>query len=229
MCQIRNLQSAIRNRGLSLWIAILLVTLSCQGRATPAPTPTEGPSPGVTHLEIAGRRVVKREVVDPPEPAPGFHLIDRSGKPLSLEDLQGKVVVLSFIYTNCPEACPLLAANFVQLQREFAAALDQGDLALVFITMDPERDTLQRLQQYTTALGGRWFFLRGSQAELQKVWQEYGIYREVRERTRQVIIYHSYKTFLIDRKGRLRIRYLGIWYPRDVIPDVRQLLEESDS
>jgi len=212
-----------------LGIAILLAALACQGRAAPAPTPTEGPSPGVTHPEIAGRRIVKREVVDPPVPAPEFRLTDRSGQLLSLSDLRGKIVVLSFIYTHCPDACPLLAANYVQLQREFPDALDRGDLALVFITTDPERDTPERLQQYTQGMGGKWYFLTGSFAEVEKVWQAYGVHREVRERTKELVVYHSYKTFLIDRQGNIRIRHIGVWYPRDVIPDVRQLLEESTS
>ncbi|MAG35576.1 MAG: hypothetical protein CL878_04935 [Dehalococcoidia bacterium] len=165
-------------------------------------------------------------MVTDPAPAPSFRLTDRSGGPLSLRDLRGRTVVLSFIYTHCPDACPLLAANYVQIQREFATALDQDNLALVFVTVDPERDSPQRLEQYTQAMGGRWFFLTGSMAEVAEVWRGYELHREVRERTKELVVFHSYKTFLIDKEGMVRIKHTGVWYPRDIIPDVRRLLTE---
>jgi protein SCO1/2 len=207
-----------------LLISLSAVLIACQ----PAPTPT-GVSPAVTHPEIAGRRVVSREEVKPPVPAYNFRLTNHTGSPVSLEDLRGQVVVLSFLYTGCPDACPILGANYLAIEREFSDAVKRGDLALVFVTVDPERDTPERLRGYTQAMGGTWFFLSGSVAELLEVWQQYGVHREVIERTKEVIVYHSYMTYLIDRQGMSRIKHIGVWYTHEVIPDIRQLLYGQSS
>lgn len=203
-----------------------LALLACQPKAAPFPT-LEPESPGITYPEIAGRRVITREVVNPPQPAPPFRLTDQVNRPFSLSDLEGRIVILSFIYTHCPDACPLLAANYLQVQREFPEAMDQEDLALIFVTVDPERDTPERLAHYTNGLGGRWLFLTGSMAEVEEVWRKYDVHREVRERTKELVVFHSYKTYLIDRKGKIRFKHIGVWYPQDIIPDIRMLLEES--
>jgi len=206
-----------------LLASLSLTSVGCQAAA---PTPPDEVSPGVLYPEVAGRRVVTRQEIIPPTPAFNFRLTAQSGSRVSLADLRGKVVAITFIYTNCPDACPLLAANYLQIQREFPEALERGDLALVLITTDPERDTPERLRQYTQALGGKWLFLTGSLAEMETVWREYGVYREVRERTKEIIIYHSYITYLLDRQGMNRIKHVGVWYPRDLIPDIGALLEE---
>ncbi|MBI4497039.1 MAG: SCO family protein [Chloroflexi bacterium] len=182
-------------------------------------------SPAVRYPEVSGFAVVERRVVEPATPAPAFRLVDRSGAPVALEDLRGKVVVISFLYTNCPEACPLLTGHYLQLQDTFAAALAQGDLALVFITTDPERDTTERLQAYTLGRGGKWYFLTGDPATLRTVWDGYGIYREVQQRLQEIVVYHSYKTYVLDREGRIRVKYTGVWSPEDVTADLRGLLD----
>lgn len=191
-------------------------------KATPAHVHEE--SPAVRYPEVSGRRVLSREVASAIRPAYNFRLTDRTGVPLSREDLAGKVVLLSFVYTNCPEACPLLAGNYLLLQRELSSFIEHGDLALVFITTDPERDTAQVLQNYTESLGGSWHFLTGGLGDLGEVWRRYGVEREVEERNKEVVVYHSYKTHLLDKNGAIRVTYIGVWYPDEVVPDIHGFL-----
>jgi protein SCO1/2 len=185
--------------------------------------PEEYAHPAVEHPEVAGKRVVYREEVKPPSPAYNFNLTDRSRVRVSLEDFRGKLVLVGFIYTSCPDVCPLLTSNFRQIQQELQDHIG-SELVLVFITTDPKRDDPDRLEQYTRAYGGRWFFLTGSLEELEAVWERYGVFVEEKEEPRGVVVYHSYKTFLIDREGRIRYIYVGIYDPRDVVADIKLLL-----
>lgn len=183
-------------------------------------------SPGVEHPDTAGFRVVTRTELNPPIPAFNFHLVDQYNAPISLEDLRGQVVMVTFIYTHCPEACPLVAANFKTVQNEMIEYVDNGDLTQVLITTDPERDTPERLLKYTNALDAQWHFLTSDLETLQEVWDNYDVYWEIKERTKEVVVYHSYKTYLIDKQGRIRYEYVGVWFPDDIIPDIKRLLSE---
>jgi protein SCO1/2 len=183
--------------------------------------------PAVKHPEVAGKRVVYREEVMPPVPAYNFNLTDRSKRFLSLEELKGKLVLVGFIYTSCPDVCPLLTSNYLHIQKNLKDRIGK-DVELVFITTDPKRDDPDRLEQYTKAYGGRWFFLTGSVEELKVVWERYGVFVEEKQEPRGIVVYHSYKTFLIDRKGMLRFIYVGIYDPEIVLKDIYLLLKGGE-
>lgn len=190
---------------------------------------SEEESPGVEHPDTAGFRVVTSEELDPPIPGFNFTLTDQNNELVSLEDLHGSVVMMTFIYTHCPEACPIVAANFRQVQNQMSEAIVQKDLILVLITTDPERDTPSRLKRYTQALGGDWYFLTGELETMQEVWDSYDIYWEIRDRTQEIVVFHSYKTYLIDQDGKIRFEFTGVWYPDDITPDIQILLNEGES
>jgi|GEM_PF-4205524 len=204
--------------------AAVLWTRAGRDNAADADHSAHVPSPAVAHPEISGFRVVSRERLDTPLAAHDFRLVDQTGAEVTLHGLRGKAVLLSFIYTNCPEACPLTTAYYLELQRQFAAELDQGELSLVLITTDPDHDTPQRLKEYTDARGGRWQFLSGDAPSLQATWDGYGIFREARAGLKEVVIYHSYKTALIDQQGMVRYLYQGVWNSQDVSHDIRSTL-----
>jgi protein SCO1/2 len=111
-------------------------------------------------------------------PAPGFTLVDQRGDEVSLDDLQGKALALTFIYTNCPDICLLTAQNMRQAYEQVPE--NQRDrVALVAITVDPENDSPERLAQFTADQGldsvPTWYALTGDRAALQPVWTAYGI------------------------------------------------------
>lgn len=194
------------------------------GQVSSEPGKNADDSPGSSQLDLSGKRIVTREEVSPPAPAFNFRLTDQEGRRVSLEDLRGKLVLISFIYTNCPESCPLIPRQYLQVQRRFNEAVESGRLVLVLVTTDPETDTPDRLKRYTERLGGKWLFLTGNLNEMKEVWRGYEVYREVKERLREVVVYHSYKTYLIDGEGKVRFKYTGIWPVHEVVGDVEALL-----
>lgn len=103
---------------------------------------------------------------------PAFTLTERSGRPVRLEDLRGTVWIASFIFTHCPDECPLMTAEMARLQAEFIAATD---LRLVSITVDPDRDTPAALSQYAAQFQAdpqRWLFLTGDKRAIYQLAQE---------------------------------------------------------
>lgn len=199
---------------------------STRDTATEDESRARGESPALHHPEVAGMRVLSSERLDPAMPAPRFALTNYTGATVALDDLARRVVLLSFVYTNCSEACPLLAGHYLTLQHQMAAAMDDGELALVFVTTDPARDTPENLREYTEGRAAKWYFLTGDLKTLEEVWGQYEIYREIRQGLQDVVVYHSYKTYLIDGRGQIRYRYTGIWQPPDVARDVESLLAE---
>ena len=212
-----------------LAFALLLLTFLAVGCASVTSESVElEQSPGVEHPESAGFRVISREEIDPPVPAYNFSLTDQSGEQISLADLDGSVVMITFLYTHCPEACPLVAANFRSVQDQMINSIDSKELVQVLVTTDPERDTPERLIRYSQALGGDWYFLTGTMQDVQEVWDGYDIYREVKERTEEIVVFHSYKTYLIDQNGNLKFEFVGVWYPEDIIPDIQNMLNRNE-
>ena len=94
-----------------------------------------------------------------PKPAPDFTLIDQNGKRQTLSQLRGKAIVLSFIFINCPIVCPTIVTNLVQVERELGEK--SKDVAFVFISVDPERDTPEAFKRYADQMGSieHWFLL----------------------------------------------------------------------
>ena len=184
------------------------------------------PDAGLAHIPIPpkepgeiGRRIVKTEVTD-------FTLVDQEGKPFQFKSSRGKIVLVTFIFTTCPDVCPLLTAKFSAIQRTLEQ-LKFRDYQLVSITTDPERDQPAVLKNYAenfkADLRG-WSFLTGSRAELAKVWK---IFQVNVTRTRAGDVNHTSLTTLIDRHGKRRIDYYGDkWQDKEVLKDIEWLASE---
>lgn len=140
-----------------------------------------------------------------PQPAPSFTLTDGiSGKPVTLASEQGKVVVLTFLYTQCPDVCPLTAETFRQAQQKLSD--DERDRTLfVAVSVDPRGDTPAAVQKFAAdhRLSRNFTFLVGGAAQLQPVWQAYGV--RVQPDPSSPGVGHYDAIYLIDRKGRARV------------------------
>jgi protein SCO1 len=179
------------------------------------------PMPAVAHEAKEGGRLAKIG------PAPEFTLTSTDGGRLSLGDLRGKVVAVTFIYATCTDTCPLLTAKMAGMQKRLGR--DFGPkIRFVSITVDPERDTPQVLGQYARNHGADpagWAFLTGTPAEILEVGRRYGIYAKKTERGD---VDHTFLTSIVDQRGILRVQYLGIRFdPDEFLRDVRSLLREA--
>jgi protein SCO1/2 len=142
-------------------------------------------------------------------PAPDFALTSQDGMPVALASLRGRVVAVSFLYTACPDICPLLTQKLVEVQD--ALGKDFGrKIAFVSITVDPERDTPEVLKDYAAAWEAKlagWSFLTGPPAAVRDVVRRYGV---VAVRNAEGFVDHNLVTSLVDPRGMLRVQYLGM-------------------
>ncbi len=176
---------------------------------------------GLSHKAEEGERLSKIG------PAPVFSLTAQDGRRLSLNELRGKVVVVTFIYASCADACPLLTAKMAALQDDLG--VDFGPkVFFVSITVDPERDTPEVLTRYAQAhsanLSG-WAFLTGTADEIRAVARQYGIYYK---KQAAGDVDHTFLTSLVDQRGTLRVQYLGVRFdPDELRRDLQSLLREG--
>lgn len=142
----------------------------------------------------------------------GFDLTDHTGRRRTLVDFKGKVVLLFFGFTNCPDACPTALAEMAQVVNQVGADRVQG----LFVTVDPERDTPEKLAAYVTAFHPSFLGLRGSKQELEKVTKEFKIYHEAQKddkgsdsaheaEHRSYDVVHTTGIYAFDTEGRLRL------------------------
>lgn len=154
-------------------------------------------------------------------PAPPLRLTDQWGQSASLDDLRGREIILTFLYTNCPDTCPLYLSNIARALKGDAtgAGISKAEPAVVVVTVDPDRDTVARLREFSQAWLPQWIFLTGSYQEVSRVWSTYGISVEKQptghssEVSDGYSVLHSAKVAIIDERGRLASELFGTWQP----------------
>jgi protein SCO1/2 len=156
-------------------------------------------------------------------PSPEVVLVNQSGQPLALRGLRGKVVLLTFIYSACADVCPLITAAMTEFQQRLAAG-ERPDVFFISVTVEPEVDTPAVLRAYAKRHGAdltSWAFMTGSPQAVEAVWQAFGL---TVKRRAEGGVDHPAWTFLIDREGVVRYRYLGsVLEVETVLDDLRQL------
>ncbi len=183
-------------------------------------------APARAHLPIPpkkgefGRKEVKTA-------AASFTLTDQNGKPFHFKPAGGKLVLVNFIYTTCPDVCPLFTAKLAAIQRALEGEQRENYL-LLSVTTDPARDTAAKMKEYAEAFKPdlrRWHFLTGSPTDLAQVWKDFGV--RVQDLGNGQI-QHTNLTTLIDRKGFIRVNYYGDkWQEKEVLKDLRRLAGEK--
>jgi len=155
-----------------------------------------------------------------------FALTDPAGQPRTLADYRGKAVAVFFGYTQCPDVCPTTLAALAEATRSLGADADK--VQVVFVTVDPDRDTAALLGQYVPAFDPRFVGLRGDAAATERVAREFKvIYQKVPGTTPdRYTMDHSAGVFLFDRAGRLRV-YESSADPAVLAHDLRTLLAVS--
>lgn len=152
-----------------------------------------------------------------------LELADHAGKPRRLEDWRGKVVVLFFGFTHCPDICPTTLADIAGAVRQLGP--DAGRVQVLMVSVDPERDSSQDLAKYVTAFDGRFLGLRGDLAATKKAAAEFKIYFEKRKQGDGYTVDHSAQSYVIDPQGRLRLLVRHDRIAQDLAHDLRTLLK----
>lgn len=133
-----------------------------------------------------------------------LELNDHHGKRRTLADFKGKVVALFFGFTHCPDVCPTTMVELANVARELGA--DAGRLQVLFVTVDPERDTPQVLRQYIPSFHPAFLGLYGTQEETARAAKEFKIYFQKQTAPGgSYSVDHSAGTYILDTEGRLRL------------------------
>ncbi len=186
---------------------------------------------GLLWIALSGRDVAsagasfKGGVLDPPNPAPDFALPASDGSTFRLRDQGGRVVVLVFGYTFCPDVCPLTLAEMVQVRGKLGDRASR--VRVVFVTVDPERDTAERLRAYVGAFDRSVLGLTGDPEALARVRRAYGVLAEKRTvagTKAAYLIDHSAFVYVVDAEGRLRLMFPFGASVDDMTHDLRLLL-----
>jgi protein SCO1/2 len=134
-----------------------------------------------------------------------LRLAEFGGRTFDLEAERGKVVVLFFGYTHCPDVCPTTLADFVTVRRRLGERA--ADARFAFITVDPERDTPEVARRYAAAFDTSFFGLSGEPASLAAAQQAFGIAAwSEQDSTGQPLVAHSTSVLVVGRNGRLAAR-----------------------
>jgi len=138
---------------------------------------------------------------------PDFEFTERSGQPFGLDQMEGKINVVDFIFTNCQGPCPIMADKMAQLYQRFN---DSGKIQFVSISVDPKRDTLAALRAYAERQGvtdDRWVFLRAPLADVVNL-SEKGFL--LAADSASLPMGHTTAFILVDEQGRIRSYHDGL-------------------
>lgn len=192
--------TAMPARLLTLLFAALLV--ACQADAT-----------RFNNVDITGANYAK-----------DFRLTDFRGQTRTLADFRGKVVVMFFGYTQCPDVCPTTMTDMAEVKRRLGS--DGDRLQVIFVTVDPDRDTADVLAQYVPGFDPTFIALRGTREETAAIAKDFKVfYQKVPGKTdSSYTVDHTAGSYVFDRDGRVRlfVRHAGAVDP--IVEDLRKLL-----
>jgi len=156
--------------------------------------------------------------------APDFHLKDQFGKPISLSQFQGKPIVLTFLYTHCPDVCPLTADKLHVAMQNLGKDVQQ--VAVLAVSMDPKGDTAAAAQNFSRIhkLGDYFHFLIGTHDDLAPVWASYSV--NAQAATSAGIVSHSTAIYVIDKQGHERVLLDNDFSSAQATTDLKILLRE---
>ncbi|MGQ3052694.1 MAG: SCO family protein [Roseateles sp.] len=167
---------------------------------------------------------LKAGVFEPAQPAPEFSLKGSDGATLSLARFKGKVVMLVFGFTLCPEVCPTTLATLAQARKALGAAA--ADVQVVYVTVDPERDDIARIRQYLAAFDPSFVGATDTPPKLADMRKRYGVVAEKipKPQANAYGMNHSTSVWLIDRAGKLRAMMPYGHEAKDFVHDLKLLL-----
>jgi protein SCO1/2 len=156
-----------------------------------------------------------------------FALTDQNGQPKTLADYRGKVVTMFFGYTQCPDVCPTNLSTMAAVMKQLGA--DSDKVQVLFVTVDPERDTPELLKQYVPAFDPRFVGLYGTAEQTASVAKEFKVFYRKSGDTNgpNYTVDHSAGTYVFDPEGRIRLYIKHGTGVDDITADLKRLLPAS--
>lgn len=180
---------------------------------------------------FSGRAQFRGAAYGQPYPqASEIDLARSDGSRFRLSEMRGDVILLFFGYTTCPDVCPTTLAE-MKLALQGLEPDEAARVKVVFVTVDPARDTPQKVQEYVDHFNTDFIGLSGTETQLGVVWSAYGVYRQIAEGASAsgYLIDHTARINMIDRAGNLRVSYAFDTPVDDLVHDLKLLLAEKES
>ncbi len=189
-------------------MALSALLAACERRAA-------APRPEFTNTDLTGLPYAK-----------DFALTDHNGKARTLADFKGKVVLMFFGYTQCPDVCPTTMAEMAAAMKELGPQADQ--VQVLFVTVDPERDTRQLLAEYVPAFDQRFLGLYGTAEQTAAVGKEFKVfYAKVPGKTPgSYTMDHTAASYVFDKQGKIRLLVRSGQGPAPIVHDLKLLLAQ---
>jgi protein SCO1/2 len=163
-------------------------------------------------------------LIDPPVSAADFELVDQSGGTFRLSNQKGKILLIFFGYTHCPDVCPVTLSKYSMIKSQLEK--QAANVEFLFITVDPERDTVEQIHSYLGNIDPGFVGLTGTRSELESVWKDYGVYQQSQaaDANGNYVVDHTSRVYLVDGQGNWRLTYPFEAETSAIISDLRHLL-----
>jgi protein SCO1/2 len=201
----------VRRAAVTLLAALTTAVLAVAcGSSTPSGADPAGSTAGGGHLSGL--------ILRPRKLAPPLALHNYTGQPVNLASLRGKAVLVTFVYTHCPDVCPLIVSNLAAAQRGLGA--EARHLRILAVTVDPRRDTPTAIRTFLSAreATGRMDYLLGSRSQLRRTWKDWDV--GVSTGKNHLTNGHSSIIYGITATGRMAVVYPANFSPQQIIHDV---------
>ena len=195
------------------WCAVFALLAACgaQPEAQKAETPTPVEVPSLRDFGGIGG---------------DFALADQHGARFELQSLRGQAAMLFFGYTYCPDICPVTLSKMGRVYQLLGE--DQQELTTLFVTVDPKRDTQEKLAEYLSYFAIDAIGLRGDKEEIDQVVRQYGGHYSLGEEQEAYLVDHSTYTYLIDQQGKVRFLFRQSDGPELMAAVTEQLFAEEE-
>ncbi len=198
---------------LTSWIRVLVCALACSMVLVACDNKPPVPKAAFTNTDITGI-----------DYAQGFELIDHTGQKRTLADYKGKAVVVFFGFTHCPDVCPTTLAEMAAVKKELGA--DGDKLQVLFVTVDPERDTQQALADFVPAFDPSFIGLYGTPEQTAKLQKDFKLFvQKVKNKEGDgYSVDHTAGSYVYDPQGRIRLFVRSGQGPQTVLSDIKLIL-----
>jgi protein SCO1/2 len=181
--------------------------------ASPSKRPSVGNIHGVASSKYAG------SLASPPEPAPPLSLRNYMGQRVNIAQYRGKAVLVTFLYTHCPDVCPIIASNLAVALNSMGAA-KAAKVQVIAVSVDPRGDTPPAVASFLQRhdMTGRMQYLVGSAKELGAVWKAWGVGAE-QDAEQPQLVDHTGLVYGISAQGKVTTLYANNFTPREIVHD----------
>jgi protein SCO1/2 len=181
--------------------------------ASPSKRPSVGDIQGVASAKYAG------SLASPPEPEPPLSLRNYRGQRVNIDQYKGKAVLVTFLYTHCPDICPIIASNLAVALNEMGQA-KAAKVQVIAVSVDPRGDTPTAVASFLQRhdMTGRMQYLIGSAKELGPAWKAWGVGAE-QDAQQPQLVNHTGLVYGIDAQGKVTTLYAASFTPQEIVHD----------